>query len=482
MPLREVAMPSISVITNQGQRVALEGQEVAELKSALGDRLLTPSSTGYDEARSIWNAMIDRRPAVIARCESAAEVAQAVRVAATNNLLVSIKGGGHNIAGNAVCRDGLMIDLSLMKRVVVDTSGRTARVQPGCTLAELDAATQAHGLAVPLGINSTTGVAGLTLGGGFGWLTRKYGFTVDSLISAEIVTADGATRLATASENEDLFWAIRGGGGNFGIVTEFTFMLHPVGPEVLAGLIVHPFEDIQALTKHYRSFVAGAPEELTTWLVFRKAPPLPFVPAEWHGREVVVIAFLYAGDVAHGDRVIAPLRRFGRPVGEHVGPMPYAAYQQAFDPLLTPGARNYWKSHDFRQISDAAFEVIQQSVSNLPSPHCEIFLAHLGGAGAGVAPDAMAFSRRDAEFIVNVHTRWESAADDAKCVGWAREFFTAMAPHAMGSVYVNFMPEDEVDRLPAAWGPNYPRLAAIKAKYDPKNLFRVNQNIQPAAV
>jgi hypothetical protein len=216
--------------------------------------------------------------------------------------------------------------------------------------------------------------------------------------------------------------------------------------------------------------------------VFRKAPPLPFLPAEWHGREVVVIAFLYAGDVATGQRVIEPLRRFGRPVGEHVGPMPYAGFQQAFDPLLTPGARNYWKSHDFTQITDAAVDVIRDFVSRLPSPHCEIFLAHLGGAGARVAPDAMAFSRRDAEFIINVHTRWEQPADDAACVGWAREFFSAMAPHAIGSVYVNFMPEDETDRLPAAWGPNYARLAGIKAKYDPKNLFRVNQNIQPAAV
>ena len=475
-------MLGISIVTTHGDRVAVPDQQLAELKATFGDRLVAPGSRGYDEARTIWNAMVHRRPALIARCETANEVQVAVRVAAANNLLVSIKGGGHNIAGNALCHDGLMIDLSPMKRVVVDAAARTARVQPGVTLAELDAATQAHGLAVPLGINSTTGVAGLTLGGGFGWLTRKYGFTVDSLTAAEIITADGVQRRASESENSDLFWAIRGGGGNFGIVTEFTFELHPVGPEILAGLIVHPFDDIKALTKHYREFVAKAPEDLTTWLVFRKAPPLPFVPAEWHGREVVVIAFLYAGDVAAGQRVIEPLRKFGRPVGEHVGPMPYAGYQQAFDPLLTPGARNYWKSHDFTQISDAAVDVIQDFVGRLPSPQCEIFLAHLGGAGARVAPDAMAFSRRDAEFIINVHTRWDEPGQDAACIGWAREFFSTMAPHAMGSVYVNFMPEDEADRLPAAWGPNYARLATIKAKYDPKNFFRLNQNIQPASV
>jgi FAD/FMN-containing dehydrogenase len=369
-----------------------------------------------------------------------------------------------------------------MKRVAVDAAARTAAVQPGVTLAELDAATQEHGLAVPLGINSTTGVAGLTLGGGFGWLTRKFGFTVDSLRSADIVTADGALRRASANEHADLFWAIRGGGGNFGVVTEFTFELHSVGPEVLAGLIVHPFDDMPGIVEHYRAFVASAPDDLTTWLVFRKAPPLPFVPAEWHGREVAVIAFVYAGEVSAGERVVEPLRRFGRPVGEMVAPMPYVAFQQAFDPLLTPGARNYWKSHDLRQITDGASDVIQQFVSKLPSPHCEIFLAHLGGASARIASDAMAFGRRDAEFIVNVHTRWEQPADDARCIGWARDFFAAMAAHAMGSVYLNFMPEDEAERVPAAFGPNYARLAQIKAKYDSNNLFRMNQNIQPAAV
>ena len=475
-------MPEVSIVATHGGRVAVDVQQMAALAAAFGDRLLTPSSSGYDEARSVWNAMIDRRPALIARCATAAEAQQAVRFAAAHDLLVSIKGGGHNIAGNAVCDGGFMIDLSPMKRVTVDAAGRTATVQPGVTLGELDAATQQHGLAVPLGINSTTGVAGLTLGGGFGWLTRKLGFTVDNLIAAEIVTADSLSRRASTTENADLFWAIRGGGGNFGVVTEFTFKLHPVGPEVLAGLIVHPFPDMPSLVKHYRTVVASAPEDLTAWLVFRKAPPLPFVPVEWHGREVAVIAFVYAGDLAQGEQAIAPLRQFGHPVGEHVGPVPYAAFQQAFDPLLTPGARNYWKSHDLRQITDSSADVIDEYVSRLPSPHCEIFLGHLGGASARVAPDAMAFSRRDAEFFVNVHTRWEQPADDDRCVTWARDFFAAMTPHAMGSVYLNFMPEDEGDRVPAAFGANYARLAATKAKYDPRNLFRMNQNIQPVSV
>jgi FAD/FMN-containing dehydrogenase len=243
---------------------------------------------------------------------------------------------------------------------------------------------------------------------------------------------------------------------------------------------VHPFAAARDLVKHYRSFVASAPDELTVWLVFRKAPPLPFLPADWHGREVAVIALVYAGQPADGPKAIEPLKQFGSPVGEHIGPMPFVGFQQAFDPLLTPGARNYWKSHDFRQVSDAVAEGIIEYASRLPTPQCEIFLGHLGGVSARVAPDAMAFGRRDAEFVLNVHTRWDSAADDKRCIAWARQFFDAMAPHAMGTVYVNFMPEDETARVPSAFGANYARLTTLKRKYDPNNLFRMNQNIQPA--
>jgi FAD/FMN-containing dehydrogenase len=466
---------------DQGSTIVTSSQLI-ELAGAIQGRLLTADSPGYDEARTVWNAMIDRRPALVVQCATARDVQHAVQFAASHGLLVSIRGGGHHIGGYAVCTDGLMIDLSRMTTVAIDPQARQARVEPGATLAMFDAAAQAHGLATPLGINSTTGVAGLTLGGGFGWLTRKLGFTVDNLLSADVVTADGELRRASERENADLFWAIRGGGGNFGIVTSFEFQLHPVGPEVLAGLIVHPFDAAPALLRHYRSVVASTPDELTCWLVFRQAPPLPFLSPEWHGREVAVIAFAYAGDVQAGERAIEPLRRFGTPIGEHVGPMPLVAWQQAFDPLLTPGMRNYWKSHDFRSVSDGLIDVIVEYVSRLPDPQCEVFLGQLGGAAARIAPDAMAFCRRDAEFVINVHTRWESDADDSRCVAWARTLFDAMTPHAMGSVYVNFMPEDEKDRVPAAFGGNYARLAAIKAKYDPKNLFRMNLNIQPATV
>ena len=475
-------MPDLNILNLDRTAAKVPTADIDALGAAIRGRLLTPVSPGYDEARTIWNAMIDRRPALIVQCQTAADVQKAVRFAARHRLLTCVRGGGHNIAGNAVCDDALMIDLSRMTTVEVDPTAKRARVSPGATLGMFDAEAQKHGLATPLGINSTTGVAGLTLGGGFGWLTRKYGLTVDNLLSVDVVTADGELRRASDRENADLFWAIRGGGGNFGVVTSFEFRLHPVGPEVLAGLVVHPFDDTRALVGYYRSFVATAPEELTVWLVFRKAPPLPFLPANWHGREIAAVAIVYAGDIAQGQKVVEPLRTFGRPIGEHLGPTPYAGFQQAFDPLLTPGARNYWKSHDFRAISDQVVDQIIEYGSKLPSPHCEVFVGQLGGAAARVAPDAMAFCRRDAEFVINVHTRWEDRADDNRCIAWARSLFDAMAPHAIGSVYVNFMPEDEVDRVPAAFGPNYPKLAALKAKYDPGNLFRVNQNIQPAGV
>jgi FAD/FMN-containing dehydrogenase len=472
-------MSEVKIATLAGGRAAVNP---APLRESVRGPVLAPGSSEYDQARSIWNGMIDRRPALIVQCTTAGDVQECVRFAAGHGLLVTVKGAGHNIAGNAVADDALMIDCSRMKQVIVDPHTRLARVEPGVTLAEFDAEAQRFGLATPLGINSTTGVAGLTLGGGFGWLTRKFGLTIDNLVSAEIVTADGQLRQVSQREHADLFWAIRGGGGNFGVVTSFEFRLHEVGPEVLAGLIVHPFEDARAVVDQYRRFVAATPDELSCWLVFRQAPPLPFLPALWHGREVLVIAAVYAGDLAEGQRVLAPLRALGSPIADVIGPTPYAAFQQAFDPLLTPGARNYWKSHDMQQVSDGARDTIIEYVSKLPTSQCEIFLGQLGGACARVAPDAMAFSRRDAEFVLNVHTRWDDPADDARCIAWARGFFKAMEPHALGSVYVNFMPADETDRVQAAYGPNFARLASIKAAWDPQNLFRMNQNIQPAAV
>jgi FAD/FMN-containing dehydrogenase len=374
-----------------------------------------------------------------------------------------------------------MIDLSLMKNVDVDTGAGTATVQPGVTLGELDAATQAHGLAVPTGINSTTGIAGLTVGGGFGWISRTHGMTIDNLISAEVVTADGKVLTASEKENADLFWGIRGGGGNLGIVTSFQFKAHKVGPEVLAGLIVHPGDQAATLLRQYRDLAAKAPDELTVWVVLRKAPPLPFLPEEWHGKDVVILAMLYVGDMKTGEEAAKPFRAMGKPIADVVGPHPFTGFQAAFDPLLTPGLRNYWKSHNFAALSDDAIDTALKYVAKLPSGHSEVFIAQMGGATSRVAPDATAYSHRDAQFVMNVHTRWEAAADDDRCIAWARGLFNDMRPFATGGVYVNFMPDDESDRISEAYGKNYDKLVAIKQKYDPDNLFRLNQNIRPAA-
>lgn len=452
---------------------------IDEFKTHFQGEVLLPDDAGYDEVRQIWNAMIDRKPALIARCTSTEDVIRAIQFGRTQNLLISIRGGGHNIAGNAVCDDGLMIDLSLMKDVQVDLTTRTASVGPGCTLGDFDQVVQAHGLATPLGINSTTGVAGLTLGGGFGWLSRKYGMTIDNLLSAEVITADGQQLNASESENADLFWGLRGGGGNFGVVTRFDFQLHPVGPNVLSGLIVFPFEQAKSVISQFARFTETMPEELNVWMVTRKAPPLPFLPAEVHGREMIALALCYVGDPEEGERLIAPLREFGTVLGEHVGVQPYTAWQQAFDPLLAKGARNYWKSHNFAQISDGVIDAIIEYAARLPSPHCEIFIGTIGGQTTRVAPEAMAYSSRDANYVMNVHGRWETAAEDERCIAWAREFFARSQPFASSGAYINFLTQEETDRIAFVYGATWNRLVELKSKYDPTNLFRMNQNIKP---
>jgi FAD/FMN-containing dehydrogenase len=460
--------------------VTMQAASVEELRGSLSGEVLLPRDLAYDSARTIWNATIDKRPALIVRCATTSDVVNAVNFARSNGLLLAVRGGGHNIAGNALCDDGVVIDLSNMKSATVDPVARRAVVEGGATLHDFDVAAQAHGLATPLGINSTTGIAGLTLGGGFGWLSRKYGMTIDNLESAEVVTATGAVVRASERENPDLFWALRGGGGNFGVVTRFEYRLHPVGPDVLSGLIVYSMKEAKAVLQHYREFVKTSPEELSVWTVMRKAPPLPFLPERVHGTEVLVLALLYAGDPKHGEQFIEPLRRFGTVVGEHVGVQPYTAWQQAFDPLLTPGARNYWKSHNFATIEDGLIDTVTEYIATLPSPHCEIFFGALGGATMRPAPNAAAYSHRDAMFVMNVHGRWEDRADDERCIRWARDFFEASAPYATGGVYVNFLTAEEGGRVRAAYGGNYARLAQVKRKYDPANLFCVNQNIEPA--
>jgi len=346
-------------------------------------------------------------------------------------------------------------------------------------LRDFDHEAQAYGLATPLGINSTTGLAGLTLGGGFGWLSRTLGLAADNLLSAEMVTADAQRLQVSATEHPELFRAIRGGGGNFGVVTRFEFALHPVGPQITAGLIVYPFDQARAVLQQYRDAVDSMSPDLTVWAVLRKAPPLPFLAPQVHGQDVLVLPVFSPLQSDAVDAAIARIGKLGEPLGMHVGPMPYAAWQQVFDPMLTPGARNYWKSHNFAQLSDQAIDVVLRYAANLPTSQCEIFLGLLGGQAGAPAPQATAYPHRDALYVMNVHTRWEDAADDERCIAWARAFFADAAPYASGGVYVNFMPQDEGERTSDAYGANYARLAQIKATYDPDNLFRTNQNIRP---
>jgi FAD/FMN-containing dehydrogenase len=472
-------MNKIDIQTLSGGKAPLDQAALDGFRAGMRGPVLTSGDDGYDAARQIWNAMIDRKPAVIARCAGVADVLNAVRFASSHGFLTSIRGAGHNIGGLSLADGGFMIDLSLMKTVRVDPVAKRAHVEPGATLREFDHETQAFGLHTPVGINSTTGISGLTLGGGFGWTSRMYGLTIDNLVGADVVTADGKMVRVNDKENSDLFWAIRGGGGNFGVVTRFEFALHAMGPEIYAGLLAMPFTEAKSVLKKYRELVPTLPEHTNVWVVLRKAPPLPFLPESVHGKEIAVLAMFSAGGKEFGEKTAAKLREFAKPHGEHLGVMPFEGWQQAFDPLLTPGARNYWKTHNLTEISDGLIDVLVDYAGKLPDPQCEIFLGMLGSQVNKVAADATAYVARDAEFVINVHGRWGSAAGDEAGMGWARGFFKAAAPFASGGAYVNFMTQEEKSRVKDAYGKNYDRLLAVKKKVDPKNFFRVNQNIDP---
>ncbi|MEA5408854.1 FAD-binding oxidoreductase [Haloarculaceae archaeon H-GB2-1] len=454
-------------------------EAVSEFSATLRGTLIGPDDEGYDEARAVWNGMIDKHPVLIAQCAGTADVISAVRFAKEHDIPISVKGGGHNIAGRAVEDDALMIDLSPMKSVRVDPNAKTARVEPGVVLNELDHETQAFGLATPAGYNSTTGVAGLTLGGGWGWLSRKHGLTVDNLLSADVVTAQGELVHASEDENEDLFWGLRGGGGNFGIVTSFEFQLHEVGPTVLSGPIVHPFDDAEAVLSGFRDFAADAPNDATVWCVIRHAPPLPFIPEEWHGRKVVILATFYAGDMEEGEKVLQSVRDIGEPIADAVGPHPYAGWQQAFDGLAPAGNRHYWKSHNFVELTDEMIETFVEYGETIPTEETEIAIPHLGGAINEKPVGETAYPHRNAEFIMNLHTQWTDSDQDEECIAWARDMHEAMAPHATGGVYANFVPEQVGDQQ-AAYRENYDRLVEVKNEWDPGNLFRLNHNVEPS--
>lgn len=427
--------------TMREHRQQPNGTAVNDFEARFRGEVLRPDDDGYDEARTVWNAMIDRRPAVVVRPLDADDVAHAVRFAREHDLLPSVKGGGHNVAGNAVPEDGLMIDCSRMTSIRVDPAGKTARVEPGVTLGEFDRATQAHGLVTPGGIVSETGVAGLTLGGGWGWLSRSYGLTIDNLRAVDLVTADGEPVHASETENADLFWGVRGGSGNFGVVTEFEFDLHEFDSIVLAGVLVYPFEVAGDLLRFHREFTATAPDELCCYASVRTAPSIPLLPDTVHGERIVTAYLCYAGSVEDGERVVGPLREFGPPIVDLVEPRPYVQFQSLFDDVYPPGYRNYWKSGfvDGTGLSDVAIDTLVEYAKTLTSPYTSIVIEHLGGAIARVAPAATAYAHRDAGYSFNVFTRWENAEEDDRHVAWIRDFFAAMIPFLAEGVYVNFL-------------------------------------------
>jgi FAD/FMN-containing dehydrogenase len=463
-----------------GVQKNIEQKKIEEFKAGFRGSVLPAGKHGYDQARTIWNSMFDRKPAVIVRCVGTSDVIKAVNFARANDLEISVKGGGHNSAGTAVCDDGLMIDLSLMRRVTVNRQAKTARVDGGCLLGDVDYETQLYGLAVSAGIVSHTGVGGLALGGGFGWISRKHGFSVDNLISAEVVTAEGQVVTASANENPDLFWGIRGGGGNFGIVTSFEFKCAEIGREVYSGVIVKAFADARQYMQFHRDYVRKLPDEMTVWMVARHAPPLPFLADEVHGKMVVMVPFVWLGEPAEGEKLIQPIREAVRSVGEGFGLHPWVDWQAGFDGLVDHGARNYWKSHHLKNLSDACIDRVIEFAGRLPSKECEVFIPHMEGAPSRVPKDDTAFSHRSLPFVLNIHTRWRETADDEKCLQWAREFHESTQDFAQG-VYVNFLSQEGEDRIKEAYtGEVWNRLVEVKNKWDPQNRFHMNQNIKPS--
>jgi hypothetical protein len=459
----------------------MEPWDLTGLRDGFRGELLRPNGAGYEEARRVWNASISRFPGLIARCAGVADVIAAVRFARENELLLAVRGGGHSFPGQSVCDGGLVIDLSPMKGIRVDPEARTVRAQAGVLLGELDRETQAFGLAVPSGIVTHTGLSGLTLGGGIGWLMRKYGLTIDQLRSVDLLTANGELVKASAEENPDLFWGVRGGGGNFGIVTEFEFRLNPVGPTVLAGPIFWPMEDSPDVLRFYREWIAEAPDELMTIVVHRKAPPLPFVPPELHGKLVVAVVCCYAGPLEEGEKVVKPLKAFGSPVLDLCVPKPFLTHQAMFDPSFPHGWWYYMRSCDVAELADEVIDITVEHSLRISSPLTAFPIWQRGGAAGRVGEEETALGGRDAGHTFNITAVTESAEGFAEEREWVRNFWSALEPHHTGA-YVNFLMEEGEERVREAYGARkYDRLKALKRRWDPDNLFRMNQNIRPTA-
>ncbi len=466
-------MVDLKVVTLDGKDFALSETAVEEFKARLRGQLLQPGDEGHDDARAIFNAMIDRRPALIARCAGVADVIDCVNFARANNLLVSVRGGGHNVAGNCVCDGGVMIDLSGMNSVLVDPAKQTARAEAGATWGDFDHEAHAFGLATTGGFFASTGVAGLTLGGGVGWLMGKYGLSLDNLLSVDMVTADGRFVTASADENSDLFWGVRGGGGNFGVVTSFEFRVHPLDM-VVGGLVVHPIDRAKEVLRFFREFTTSSPDEVRCMAFLATSP---------EGVPGAIIAACYAGSPDEGEEVMRPLKEFGPPVEDHIGPMPYPALQGMLEPVAPHGFQNFWKSNFMRELDDGAIDVMVERFATIPNPTSALVLEQTGGVVGRIGQEETAFSQRDARYNFLVFQIWPEAADNETNIRWVRETWDAMQPYSSGGVYVNYLGqevEEGADRLRAAYGPNYERLVALKNKYDPTNFFRMNQNIRPS--
>jgi FAD/FMN-containing dehydrogenase len=474
--------PGALFITMQGAPTGIDEPTIQAFRERLRGEVIRPTDAAYDAARRVWNGLIDRRPALIVRCTGVADVVEAVNFAREHGLLLAIRGGGHNAAGLAVCEGGLVLDLSPMKGIQVDPAAPTVRAQAGVTWGELDRETQVFGLATPGGVVSTTGIAGLTLSGGYSWQRRKHGMSIDNLLSADVVTADGRFRRASATENPDLLWALRGGGGNFGVVTSFEYRLHPLGPEVMLLACLYPLEEIRTVMTAWRDFVATAPDEATVDTLVWSIPPHPAFPVELHGRAVIGLGGMYAGPASAGKRLFEPLRSLAAPVLDLSGTMPYLTVQRAFDPFFPPDVlRYYWKSAYLDSMSDEVVDAVSQWAQDRSSPRTLLSIRHLQGAISRVPAEATAFGDRSAPFLLSIDTTWEDGAEDEQHVAWTGRVWADAQRFSRGAIYFNFpgLLEEGESLLRRSYGANYARLVQLKTRYDPSNLFRVNQNIRP---
>jgi hypothetical protein len=464
-----------------GREIDLTSDDISKLKARLRGPLLQAGEPGYEDSRTVWNAMIDRRPALVVRCIGVADVIAAVHFARERDLLLCIKGGGHNIAGLATADGGLMLDMSLMAGVWVDADRRIAHTQAGCLLGDIDRETQIHGLAAVLGFVSLTGSVGLTLGGGFGYLTRRWGWTSDNVAAMDVITVDGRLVRASDHQNADLFWGLRGGGGNFGVVTGIDYVLHDVGPEVVGGVVAWPASEAPRVLELYRTLAESAPPELTLVALLRPAPPAPWLPKEIHGEPIVGVLACYSGRVEEGEKLVAPIKRFGKPVGDILIRRPYVQLQSLLDATQPKGRRYYWKSEYLPGVAPALCDQIISHAARFRSPHSAIILFQIAGALNTFPAEHAAVGNRDARYVLNITSAWQAPEDDAVNIEWARDVWNDLKSFSTGGNYVNFQTADEsADRLQAALGAGLSRLRQIKAKWDPANFFRTNRNIQPA--